>query len=243
MLKPEVIKAFMVTAELTGTPLTRDSAEVAVEHLCQYETDLVLRALNRCRIELRGPLTLGAVMDRLDDGYPGPEAAWAMVSKLDDGATVVWTDEMAEAFHGVRGMLEDRVQARMAFLEVYRTKLAEARAVAKVPRWWPSLGWDASQRAAAITEAVELRRLSVTQAMTMLPSSDWPPAWDQARALPAHVDPETIAQRKSQIRELTASLGQKLASEPDTREPADEQYFETLRREVAAAEKSAPARP
>ena len=243
MLNPDVIKAFIVTAELTGTTLTKESAEVAVEHLSQYPTEVVLRALHRCRIELRGPLTLGAVMDRLDDGHPGPESAWALVAKLDEGASVVWTDEICQAFAGVRGLLEDRVQARMAFLEVYRAKLAEARSVGRAPHWWASLGWDPSGRQAALSEAVELRRLTVQQAMAMLPAPLYPQAWHPERALPVpEMTPEDRDQRLAEIAELTKQLSQRRAvwrNDPSWRGPtleADETYFETLKRGIESAE-------
>lgn len=172
MLNPDIIRAVAVTAELTGAQLSEPAMEAMVEHLSGYPTDQVLAALHRCQVELRGALTLAAVMDRLDDGHPGPEIAWAMVARLDEEASIVWTDEIAEAFGVVRGMLNDRVGARLAFLEAYRLRLAEARVLRRPPHWWPSLGYDQAGRVAAIREAVDKKRLPASTLRRLLPHEE-----------------------------------------------------------------------
>ena len=169
-MKPEIIKAVVVTAELTGTNLTEGGAEAMVQHLSAYETKVVLDALVRCQLELRhGGLTLGAVIDRLEDGHLGPEEAWALVYGLDEDATVVWTQEIAEAYGLVRGMLADQVAARMAFLENYRRRLAKARLERRPPVWWASLGHDPSRRASVLEEAQRLGRLPAPVVRGLLP--------------------------------------------------------------------------
>ena len=169
-MKPEIIKAVVVTAELTGTNLTEGGAEAMVKHLSAYDTQAVLEALERCQLELRaGAFTLGAVIDRLDDGHPGPEVAWAMVYGLEEDDSVVWTQEIAESYGLVRGMLRDQVAARVAFLEAYRRRLAKARRERRPPVWWASLGFDAGKRAAVLEEAVRLGRLAAPTLREMLP--------------------------------------------------------------------------
>ncbi len=173
MLNAEIVKAVVVTSELTGSTLSEAGIEAMVEHLSGYPVEIVLKALHRCQLELRGGLTLGAVMDRLDDGHPGPETAWAMVAGLDEDASVVWTEEIAASYGLVRG-LKDRVAGRLAFVEDYRKRLADARQEQRPPSWWASLGWDASRRGAVIREAVERGRLTVGQARGMLPEHEVP---------------------------------------------------------------------
>jgi predicted DNA-binding protein YlxM (UPF0122 family) len=204
-MKPEIIKALAVTAELTGANLTEAGAEAMVRHLSEYETGPVLEALHRCQVELRGPLTLGAVMDRLDDGHPGPESAWAMVAHLTEDTSVVWTDEIAKSFGLVRNMLHDHVAARMAFLEDYRRRLAKARTQRRRPVWWASLGQDASGRASVLAEAVELGRLPVLAARGMLPPHEWREEWVGVRpALPAAASRDAKALVESLTKKLMA---------------------------------------
>lgn len=233
MLKSEIIKAYVSTAHQTGLQMTDESAETACKILSRFETPAVLKALERCLIELRVPLTLGAVIDRLDDGFPGPETAWAMVAKLDDGGTVVWTDEIAESYAVVQHMLTDHVAARLAFLENYRAKVAEARAEARQPHWWVSLGWDGPGRATALLEAVTLKRLSRDQARQMLPPEAIPLEWREQKSLPEHASgdfqyltPDELAQQRKLIADLTGVVTRRMGAKAG--EPADEAYFNRL---------------
>ena len=175
MLNPKIVQAVAVTAELTGSTLSEVAMTAMVEHLSAYETEAVLAALHRCQLELRGALTLGAIVDRLDDGHLGPETAWAMVGALREEDSVVWTDEIAQAFGVARPIMADHVAARLAFLETYRRLLGEARAERRAPAWWASLGYDMAGRVDALTRAVEQQRLSAREARRMLPPHTWPP--------------------------------------------------------------------
>ena len=95
-----LLEALAVTAELTGTELSEAAARAMVADLQAYPAQQVLVALTRCRRELKGRLTIAAVLERLDDGRPGPNEAWAMIPQ-DEAGSVVWTQEMAEAFEQV----------------------------------------------------------------------------------------------------------------------------------------------
>ena len=184
-----LIKAVAVAAELTGARFSEAAAVALLERLARYEESAVLAALDRCVTELRNqPLTLSAILERLDDGHPGPEEAWALVANTDDDDTIVWTDQVARAWAVARSLMHDRVAARMAFLECYREQLAKARGAAEAPTWRASLGWDASKRAAALARAVELKRLPIDTARRALPDHEWPAAWSPSRALPVSAE-------------------------------------------------------
>lgn len=171
MLNRDIVKAVIVTSELTGSTISEAGIEAMVEHLSGYPVEVVMRALHRCQIELRGGLTLGAVMDRLDDGHLGPETAWALVAGIGEDDSVVWTDEIAASYGLVRG-LDDRVAGRMAFLEDYRKRLSVARQEHKSPHWWASLGWNRAGHGAAIRDAVERGRLGEAEARGLLPAHE-----------------------------------------------------------------------
>ena len=201
LLNPRIVEAVAVTAELTGAKFSAAAKEAVILRLSAYPEAAVLAALERCQLELKYPLTLAAVMERLDDGHPGPERAWAMVAKLTEDDTIVWTDEIAEAYSLVQH-LDDRVAARMAFLEHYREKLAVARAAHRLPRWMASLGWDPSRREGVITAAVKEGKLLPAVTQGMLPPAEDPRALTEGQTV-----------QKGQVTDLVRQLGERLAAD------------------------------
>lgn len=167
MPSQRLLEAIAVTAELTGTTLSEPAAKVMAADLARYPEPQLLEALTRCRRELRGRLTIADVIGRLDDGRPGPEEAWAMIPN-DEAGTVVWTVEMAQAY-GVACGADDRIQARMAFLEAYRDRVRRARDDGTPVKWTVSLGHDPLQREQAISQAVEAGRITEEHAQRFLP--------------------------------------------------------------------------
>lgn len=165
-----LLQAIAVTAELTGTELSKSAARVMAEDLAQYPEPQVLGALTKCRRELRGRMTIADVISRIDDGRPGPEEAWAMIPH-DESGSVVWTNEMAEAFGIAYRQIEcgDTIQARMAFIEAYKARCQQSRDSRIPVKWVPSLGHDKAGREAVLLEAAEKGRLSLTHAQSLLP--------------------------------------------------------------------------
>ncbi len=168
---PLVLQALAVTCEITGTSLSEGAARVIAQDLAAYPKDQVLGALNRCRKELKGRLTLADILSRLEDGRPSPEEAWAIAYSTlgNEDITVVWTDEITQALGVARPLENDRVAARMAFLEAYRRKVQEARDEHQPVRWIPSLGQDPHGREEVLLEAVRQGRLSAPHVAGLLP--------------------------------------------------------------------------
>lgn len=167
MTKPSaaLLEAVAVTSELCGRTFSEAAGRMFVADLSGYPETAVIKALAKCRREVRGMLTVQDVLSRVDDGRPGAEEAWAMMP-FDEAQSVVWSDEMAQAF-GVCGPLLDqgeKVAARMAFKESYTRLCAEARDAGRTVRWTPSLGHDPRGRAAVLVSAVETGRLAYSQA-------------------------------------------------------------------------------
>jgi hypothetical protein len=106
------------------------------------------------------------------DGRPGVEEAWALsfpaVSELE---TVVWTEEMRDAFAICRPLLEafDNVGARMAFKDAYARLVHEAKRAARPARWELSAGHDQAKRQIAVQHAAKLGRIAAPQASLFLP--------------------------------------------------------------------------
>lgn len=165
----ELLEAIAVTAELTQTDLSKHAAKAMADDLARFPLPQVLASLTRCRRELRGKLTLADVIARLDDGRPGAEEAWAMLPKS-EGASVVWTAEMATAFGVACPLFDtDEVAARMAFKEAYGKAVSEARNAGVPTKWTPSLGHDVWGRESVLRTAVERGRLTAEHASRLLP--------------------------------------------------------------------------
>ncbi len=98
----------------------------------------------------------------------GPDEAWAKALNAEDERnTVVWTDEIAEAFAAARPLLEDgdRVGARMAFKQCYE-RLTAGKAAP--PRVTYSVGWDRALRAEAFEQAKAEGLLPAPQADALM---------------------------------------------------------------------------
>lgn len=169
MADNELIEAVMVTAELTGTTLTKGAAKVLVQDLSEYPHAQVMAALHRFRKMETGRITLAGVLKHIDDGRPGAEEAWAMIPK-DEDSTVVWTEEMREAWGKAAPLIQDgdKVAARMAFKEAYQEAVTRARASHVDTSWSASLGHDRHQRETVLIEAVRQQRLPVSRVLLMI---------------------------------------------------------------------------
>jgi len=167
-----MLEAIAVTCELTSTSLSEAAIRVMVDTLSQYPEPQVLGALKKCCKELRGKLTLADILTRLDDGRPGVEEAWAMLSRVlgNEQASLVWTEEMREAYGVVAPLADDPIAARMAFKERYTALVSSARDLREPVKWSASLGYDLTLREAALQEAVERKRLTQEQAFKLCPS-------------------------------------------------------------------------
>jgi hypothetical protein len=178
----ELLQAVAVTAELCGRVFSEGAARVFVADLAAFPEPAVMKALARCRREVKGMLTIQDVVSRIDDGRPGVEEAWAQMP-FDERQSVVWTDEMAQAFSVALPLLEDgeKVAARMAFKESYLRLIGEARDSGKPVNWTPSLGWDVRGRDQVLVEAVAKGRLTYDYAQTICPAL--PPMSEKTIAL------------------------------------------------------------
>lgn len=87
----------------------------------------------------------------------------------DESGSVVWTDEMAEAFGHARELLSDEIAARMAFREAYMKLVSAARSTGKQAQWSPSFGPDRAGQAAAVEEATRKQRISLEHAAALIP--------------------------------------------------------------------------
>lgn len=161
----EILQAVAVCAELTGTTLTEPALRLFAADLSDYPRAAVLRALERCRRELKYRLTLADALTRIEeqDGRPSADEAWAMLPMTEE-ASVAWTAEMAAAWGVARAIMDtDRTAARMAFRSAYDRAVVDARRENVLIRWSPSLGLEKGGRDFALEETSRLNALSHDQ--------------------------------------------------------------------------------
>lgn len=143
-----------------------------------------------------------------DDGRPGAEEAWAMACRAsDESETVVWSEEMAQAFTVCQPLLQmgDQIGARMTFKESYLRQVEDARRVRRPVSWSASLGHDQSKRSAALMDAETRGFLSSGDALRLAPPQGdlhSLPTLLLANSSSSH-DPQMI---KARIAELKARL-------------------------------------
>lgn len=173
----KLLESIAATAEIMGREISPSAAMVMAQDLAQYPADVVVQALANLRRDAKARFSTGAIIEQIEklqpDGRPGADEAWAMIPQ-DEAATVVWTDEMAQAFGIARPLLNegDKIGARMAFRDAYNRIVEQNKRSGVAVRWVPSLGHDPAGREIALTEAARLGRLGHAQVAGLLPHLD-----------------------------------------------------------------------
>lgn len=180
--------AICATAETLGQTVSAGAAKMMAEDLAGYALEHIRSALQACRRELTGKLTLSAILQRIqaEDGRPGKDEAWAIaLASSDEFETVVMTDEIQVALSAARPVLDagDKIGARMAFMSAYERLLINARAELKPVNWHMSIGFDAARRVAAVTAAVQMQRIPRDHGQMYLADLSHVPITNDGRAI------------------------------------------------------------
>lgn len=226
------------TFEVFGTKTSADALTIWWNALAPYSLDQVRGALSEhVRTSVYPPKPADVIRAiNAHDGRPGAEEAWGIaLSASDEGATVVWTDEIATAKSACDEILSqgDEVGARMAFKERYEAEVREARAAQRPVHWRVSLGHDTDRRAQAIESALEHGRLTNEQAQNYLPAANAEPE-SVAGYLESDQPQMSEEQRQANLRELRALVA---GAAPERRVASDSSIAETGRQ----AEENGPS--
>lgn len=103
---------------------------------------------------------------------PGVEEAWALSFPCtSEDETVVWTEEMRDAFAICKPLYDsgDTVAARMAFKDAYNRIVSQAVRAGRAVKWELSAGHNPEKRALVIEQATSLGRIPEAQASLLLP--------------------------------------------------------------------------
>lgn len=175
-----------------------------------------------------------------DDGRPGVEEAWASALwSADESNTVVWTEEMAEAWKAAKPVLDrrDQVGARMAFKEVYTRLIDEARRAWRAPVWVASLGFDVAKRDEAIAAAAARGRIAPPEKLAL-------PAPEKAfeMVLAAAEAPETVQKDLAAIKAMPPKEARQWAHALRAKEKAGASLTEAQRTAWRVALDGAPSK-
>jgi len=207
-----LVEMLVATAEVMGEQIRPTAAAYMVTDLASYPLRVLAEALTACRREVKGRLSLAAIMERIDDGHPAPNEAWAVaIRAADEAVTMVWTEQTRDAWTAALPLVEegDKIAARQAFLEVYARLVKSARAVGGCAVYQPSLGHDASARAAALQLAVDAGRLAHEQVAEHLALPSLTPAFNPLALLAGRVEasPEANERTRKHLAEIAELFG------------------------------------
>lgn len=207
-----LVEMLVATAEVMGEQIRPTAAAYMVTDLATYPLRVLADALTACRREVKGRLSLAAIMERIDDGHPAPNEAWAVaIRATDEAVTLVWTEQTRDAWTAALPLVEegDKIAARQAFLEVYARLVKSARAVGGCAVYQPSLGHDASARAAALQLAVDAGRLAHQQVAEHLALPAATPVFNPLALLAGRVEasPEANERTRKRLAEIAELLG------------------------------------
>ncbi len=206
------VQLLVATAEVVGDQITAPAAVLMVQDLSTYPLPMLEQALSSCRRELKGRLTLAAILERVPDGHPAPNEAWALAIRAEDeGATIVWTEQTRDAWCAAEPLVSagDKIAARLAFIDVYVREVKQARAAGKVAVCHASIGHDRAGRDAVLRDALGrglLRHEQVSEHLALPPAN---PTFNAVALIAGRVEasPGASEATKARLAEIAALLG------------------------------------
>lgn len=227
--KTEFARLWKGAQEATGGTVTADSLAVVWAMLKGYELADIRIALSRHMADPeRGqyspkPADIVREMRAQQPQHISADEAWAIaIQAADERATIVWTNEMQNAWIAAQPIHSagDAIGARLAFREAYKREIANAGE----PVWFASVGWDAEHRAVAIHQAIQAKRLTADQARALLPAPrDLSPAVAALAGLIAGKPVADAREHTPKLREAIDQATQRQAQREATARAAREQ--------------------
>ncbi len=224
----QLVQLLVSTAEVVGDQITAGAAVLMVRDLSTYPLPMLEQALSSCRRELKGRLTLAAVLERVPDGHPAPNEAWAQAIRAEDeGATVVWTEQTRDAWNAAQPLVlaGDKIAARLAFIEVYVHQVKQARAAGQMAVCHASIGHDPASRDAVLRSAVQRGLLPHDQVAEHLSLPPAQPSFNPVALIAGRIEaaPGATAATRKRLEEIAALLDgevESAAAEPEVRHAA-----------------------
>lgn len=173
--QPEFVKLLNLCYSTLLRPLpTFEAIDLWQTILEPYSIEQVRIALSAHMRESKFPPMPADVVSRMpkaSDTRPEVDEAWAIaIRAADESETVVWTTEIAEAWHVAQPVFHgDEIGARMAFKAAYARIVERNRGVNAAPQWVVSQGHDSARRTEVLAQAVREGRLQLANAQAAVP--------------------------------------------------------------------------
>lgn len=104
------------------------------------------------------------------------EAFAVCIAATDERKTLVWSEEMREAWFSVSELYQlDKIAAKQSFKSIYERLVCEARAKRSAVRYSVSLGGSESHQREVLERAVQRGQLTFMSAKKVFPALDAPP--------------------------------------------------------------------
>lgn len=167
------VEALYGAMDVVGGQVSERALKVWWNALADYDIEAVERALQQHVTESVYPPKPADVVRRVQgqDGRPDADEAWNIaLQAMDESATVVWNDEIAEAKSAADPIFAegDKVGARMAFRSAYERRVDEARKQGRPVKWWITAGQDKQERIEKTEQALLEGKVSRGQALPHL---------------------------------------------------------------------------
>lgn len=174
--KQEIADAIKATAAVCGGDLSDEVAMVMMTDLVPYGGEAVMLMLQKLRRTHKGRFSLAQMIEIIEsqDGRPGVEEAWGIVSRLlaDEGVTEFITAEMEQAYFACASIYAEQghIPARQAFKEVYLREVVNARNKSAQIAWKCCQGNNKTMAESAIKIALESGKITKQAAICYLPA-------------------------------------------------------------------------
>ena len=178
-----MVELLGLTAELAGKPRPSPAVmQVWISDLSEYPINMIEKAFAMHR---KGPQAqfspipqVGMIIGHLEElksimaphlVRPSAHTAWSIAKDAaNETLTVVWNNEIAQAWYRVKSITDDRYHAPKAFMEEYERIVRENKLLGRDPVVEVSLGSDPDRRHTTIENAVIGRLLTSQQATPYL---------------------------------------------------------------------------
>lgn len=224
--KADFTKLLAATMAVYERQITSSFVDIFFSALGQYPLEVVREALNRHLQDPEGgrfapkpaDLIRQVVTAKASDGRPGRDEAWAIAQKsMDEDETVLTSEEILEALAIARPLLEelnDKVAARMAFVEAYDRIVGTKRAAGEKFEWFVSLGADKERRVPAIKAAQVAGILPAPKAAALIEMHSETPITSDGLAIAGllggpsgSVKPEDLRSKWQELRKQISKKG------------------------------------
>lgn len=203
--------------------------------LAPYPIEAVAAAFSKHLDVSRFAPTPAEILEHLPkrgDTRPEVDEAWAIaIRAADEQETVVWTTEIAEAWHVAQPVFHgDEIGARMAFKAAYARIVERNRGLNAAPEWVVSQGHDSGRRKEVLAQAVREGRLQIEQAKAAVPLLAGPGAKEDDPTPDAKAV-ENLARIKAMLKAGSTAVD-RLQAERERRARETAQRFVEMKRDI-----------